>query len=100
MTETLTKPMTEPTDRERQQELADQIEEMLNRKPSFLHPFRNRFPWKVESQSEYRAVMVEDRRCPHIVHLVFTILTAGIWVIVWVINAIQATKPKRQVLTV
>lgn len=40
--------------------------------------------YRVESQSEYQAVMLKGKRPNHILHLILTIFTGGLWgVFVW-----------------
>jgi hypothetical protein len=41
--------------------------------------------WRVESQSDYQAIFVKGRHVRHILHLVLTILTAGVWGLVWLL---------------
>ena len=43
--------------------------------------------WRVESRTETQAVIVKGRRPNHILHLILTILTFGIWAIVWLMVA-------------
>lgn len=40
--------------------------------------------WGVESQTEFQAVLVKGHRPNHLLHLILTILTLGLWLIVWV----------------
>jgi hypothetical protein len=40
--------------------------------------------WHVESQSDYQAVMVKGRHVKHWLHGVLTVLTGGVWAVVWV----------------
>ena len=55
--------------------------------------------WSVESRTDYQAVLVRGQRVNHILHLILTILTLGIWAIVWIILALAGGQD-RQVLTV
>ena len=43
--------------------------------------------WRVESRTETQAVIVKGRRPNHILHLILTILTLGVWAIVWLMVA-------------
>ena len=43
---------------------------------------------RVESQSDYQAVLVQGRRPNHVLHLILTLVTLGVWVIVWILVAI------------
>jgi hypothetical protein len=44
--------------------------------------------YRVESQSDFQAVVVKGKRPNHLLHLVLTIITAGVWLIVWIILSI------------
>ena len=39
---------------------------------------------RVESQSEFQAVLVHGHPVNHILHLIITLITLGVWVIVWI----------------
>lgn len=58
----------------------------------------NRFTsqgWRVESQGESQAVVVKGHRPNHILHLLLTVLTLGLWAIVWIIVAITSKEQRR-----
>ncbi len=55
--------------------------------------------WHVESQTDYQAVMVKGHRPNHILHLILTIVTLGIWAIVWILVTILGGE-KRAVVSV
>ena len=38
---------------------------------------------RVESQSDYQAVLLRGKQVNHILHLLLSVFTAGIWLIVW-----------------
>lgn len=40
---------------------------------------------RVESQSDYQAVLIRGRHVRHVLHLVLTIITAGAWAIIWLV---------------
>ncbi|MCY4624762.1 MAG: hypothetical protein OXC99_07165 [Chloroflexi bacterium] len=40
--------------------------------------------WRVESRSNFQAVMVSGRRVNHLLHLVLALVTAGLWIFVWI----------------
>lgn len=44
--------------------------------------------WRVQSQSQTQAQLVKGHRTNHILHLILTILTLGIWAIVWILMAL------------
>ena len=54
---------------------------------------------RVESQSDYQAIMVEGKPVNHILHLILTVLTFGFWAIVWIILALTGGE-KRRTITV
>ena len=52
---------------------------------------------RVESQSEYQAVVVTGRRVNHLLHFIVGVFTAGLWWIVWVIMAVTGGE-KRHII--
>ena len=40
--------------------------------------------WRVESQTDYQAVIVSGQRPNHVLHLILTLITFGLWAIVWI----------------
>lgn len=57
-----------------------------------------RWGWRVESRSPTQAVVVKGRRTNHLLHLILTLVTLGVWAIVWILIAIFGGE-KRKVLT-
>ena len=55
--------------------------------------------WRVESQTEYQAVMVKGHRTNNVLHLILTIVTVGLWAIVWILVAVLGGE-KRAVVAV
>lgn len=55
--------------------------------------------WRVESETDYRAVLVKGRRPNHLLHLVLTVITLGFWAPVWLCLALFGGE-KRRVLSV
>src|SRR4051794_17106415 len=54
---------------------------------------------RVESRSDYQALLVQGRRPNHVLHLLLTIFTLGLWLFVWA--AVTGwTGEKRALLTV
>src|SRR5699024_10242199 len=53
--------------------------------------------WRVESQTDYQAVLVKGRTPTHVLHLFLTILTLGFWIPVWMFITFMQ---RRQVLVV
>ena len=39
--------------------------------------------WRMESQGDFQVVMVKGRRANHLLHVILSVLTAGLWLIVW-----------------
>lgn len=39
--------------------------------------------YRVESQMEFQAIMVRGHRTNHVLHLILSVLTLGLWLIVW-----------------
>lgn len=54
--------------------------------------------WRIESQTPIQAVMVRGRRPNHVLHLLLTIVTMGLWLPVWLVLALTS-KEQRAVLT-
>lgn len=55
--------------------------------------------WRVESQTDTQAVMVKGNRTNNTLHLILTIVTFGLWAIVWICLAIFGGE-KRMVIEV
>jgi len=55
--------------------------------------------WRVESKTDYQAVLVKGNRTNHVLHLILTIITLGIWAIVWILVAVLGGE-KRMVVSV
>jgi hypothetical protein len=52
---------------------------------------------RVESQTDYTAIVRYEKSVNHILHLILTIVTAGLWAIVWVILSIVAAAGRKSV---
>lgn len=83
------------TDLERERRLSVAIDEHLYGDSS-----DRKNPWRVESRSGSRAVLVKDRKVNHRLHFILTFVTMGAWALVWMILAAHADEPKRRVLEV
>jgi hypothetical protein len=46
--------------------------------------------WRVESQTEYSATMAKGHRPNHVLHLILTIITLGVWLIVWILVSVMS----------
>lgn len=55
--------------------------------------------YRVESRSEFQAVFVRGKRPNHLLHLILTIVTLGLWGIVWIYLAVVKHE-KRMVVSV
>jgi Na+-transporting NADH:ubiquinone oxidoreductase subunit NqrC len=90
MSTTLTTPTVNTVDTEtRKQRLAQAIANSV------------RAGWSVESQSDHQAVMVKHaQQTNHILHLILTLLTLGLWAIIWIALAILHKGEQHQVITV
>lgn len=55
--------------------------------------------WRVESQTDYQAVLVKGQRPNHILHLILTLVTLLVWGIVWILVALLGGE-KRMVIDV
>jgi hypothetical protein len=53
--------------------------------------------WRVETQTDYQAVMARGHRPHHILHL--TIITVGLWAIVWILVTVLSGE-KRAVIQI
>ena len=54
---------------------------------------------RIESQSDYQAVIVQGHRVNHLLHFFIGIFTLGLWWLVWIVIAITGGE-KRQMATV
>lgn len=54
---------------------------------------------RVESQTDYQAVLVRGQRPNHILHLILTLITLGLWAIVW-IAVVALGGEKREVIEI
>ena len=41
--------------------------------------------YRIESQTDFNAVLIKGKRPNHVLHLILTIITAGLWAFVWII---------------
>jgi hypothetical protein len=54
---------------------------------------------RVESQSDFQAVLVKGKPVSHVLHLILTLVTLGAWLVVWVPLAILGGE-KREIASV
>jgi hypothetical protein len=55
--------------------------------------------WRVETRSDFQAVFSKGKRPNHILHLLLTIVTLGLWGIVWIVLALTSHE-KRMIVSV
>ena len=53
--------------------------------------------WRVESQGDGYAVVVFGNRPNHILHLILTLVTFGLWAIIWIIIALSSGEKRRTI---
>lgn len=46
--------------------------------------------WRVESQTDTDAILVRGGKCNHVLHLLLSLFTVGLWVIVWFFMAMAS----------
>ena len=54
---------------------------------------------RVESQSDFQAVLVKGKPCNHVLHAIITLFTLGLWAIAWIVFAIAGGE-KRSIVGV
>ena len=54
---------------------------------------------RLESRSDFQAVLVEGHRVNHVLHLLLSLCTFGLWIIVWVSLAVMGGE-KREMFQV
>lgn len=52
---------------------------------------------RVESQADYTAIVRYEKSVNHILHLILTLVTAGLWAIVWLIVSIVAASGRKTI---
>lgn len=40
--------------------------------------------WRMEARGEYQATIAKGKNHSHLLHLVLTIITLGVWLLVWI----------------
>lgn len=53
---------------------------------------------RVESQSEFQAVLVEGQPVNHVLHAIVTIFSCGLWGIVWIILAVTGGEKREMII--
>ena len=44
--------------------------------------------WIIESQGQYHAVIVDGEKINHVLHLLVSVITVGLWIVVWIVLAV------------
>ncbi|MDJ0924292.1 MAG: hypothetical protein QNJ77_06985 [Acidimicrobiia bacterium] len=52
--------------------------------------------WRVKSQSDYDAVVIKGKKTNHVLHLILSVVTMGLWLPVWLILVILNQEEKRR----
>jgi hypothetical protein len=53
---------------------------------------------RVESQSEFQAVLVHGERPNHVLHAIITFFTCGLWGIVWIVIALTGGERRTMIV--
>lgn len=53
--------------------------------------------YRVESQTDYQAILVKGHRPNHLLHLILSILTLGLWLFVWLTVVIFGGEKRRMI---
>jgi hypothetical protein len=57
--------------------------------------------WHVQSQTDYQAVLLKPgTKVNHVLHLILTLVTLGLWAIVWIVVALTHKREHRAVIDV
>lgn len=54
--------------------------------------------WRVESRSEFQAVLVKGQPVNHILHLLISVFTLGLWLPVWIFLSVFAGQRRRMLV--
>jgi hypothetical protein len=53
--------------------------------------------WRIETRSDFQATIARGKRISHALHLILTLVTAGLWSLVWIGVAIRGGVKRRMV---
>jgi hypothetical protein len=53
--------------------------------------------WKLESRTRFNAVLVAGHRPNHVLHLLLTVFTLGLWLPVWLLLSITQKEQRKQI---
>lgn len=51
--------------------------------------------YRVESESQFEAVLVTGKKTNHVLHLILSIITLGLWLIPWALIALVGGEQRR-----
>jgi hypothetical protein len=51
--------------------------------------------WRVQSQTQTQAQLVKGKPTNHLLHLILTIITVGLWAIVWILTVLFAGQKQK-----
>ena len=78
-----------------ERKMPDERKELLSRQVAYMLAQGRR----IESQSDYQAVLVQGHRPNHVLHLLITFFTLGVWAIFWIAITTLGGE-KREVLSI
>jgi hypothetical protein len=55
--------------------------------------------WRIETRSDFQATIAKGKEIGHVLHLLLTVFTVGLWLIIWLVLGI-AGGVKRKMITV
>ena len=63
------------------------LQEPEERKAALARAVANevRGGWHVQSQTDYQAILVKGKRTSHGLHIFLSIITLGLWILVWAV---------------
>ena len=53
--------------------------------------------WQIESRTELSAVLVKGKPVNHVLHLLLSLVTVGLWIPVWIILAIAGGEKRKHI---
>lgn len=53
--------------------------------------------WRIETRSDFQATVAKGHRLNNTLHLILTIITVGLWGIVWIVLAILGGEQRRMI---
>jgi hypothetical protein len=50
---------------------------------------------RIESQSEFQAVVVDGHRVNHVLHAIISFFTCGLWIVIWLVLGLSGGEKRR-----